>query len=340
MKTLGGILIGLVLALVLTSLAGETPLVVMDVYYRSIFGSWYDFGMTLAYMVPLLLSGLAVGLAYQAGLFNIGVEGQLTVGALAAAACGIVFADLPKPFAPILAIMAAAAAGALWAAIAGWLLVKRGAHEVITTIMLNFVAAGLASHVTLEWLRNPDSQSPETAIVGPGFRTPAFAIFDDAPLGWWIFFALALAVFLGILLRRAVVGFEWRVAGQSAETAQAQGMSVGKLKFAALAAAGAIAGTAGLQDVFTYAERFRLGFSPGYGFLGIAVALLVGARPFPMILSSFLFAALYKGATDLEFETAFVTKEFAVIIQGMMLLFAAAGGLWTRRPQKQEKAAR
>lgn len=330
MKTVGGILVGLLLALVLTALAGETPLTVVDVYYRSVFGSWYDFGMTLAYMVPLLLSGLAVGVAYRAGLFNIGVEGQLTIGALAAAAAGILFADVPKPFAPILALVVAAGAGALWAAIPGLLLVKRGAHEVITTIMMNFVAAGFASHVTLEWLRNPNSQNPETALVGEGFRVPAFPIFDDAPLAWWIFYALILALSLGLVMRRAVLGFEWRVAGRNPEAARAQGMEVAKLKFAALAAAGAIAGTAGLQDVFTYAERFRLGFSPGYGFLGIAVALLVGARPIPMILSSFLFAVLYKGATDLEFETEFVTKEFAVIIQGMMLLFAAAGGLWTR----------
>src|SRR6185312_13181761 len=129
----------------------------------------------------------------QAGLFNIGAEGQLTMGAMAAAVVGIEFPGLPWPIAPALAILAAFAAGAAWGAIPGWLRVRRGSHEVINTIMLNFVAAGLTSWMTLYLFKNPDSQNPETRAIGAGYQLRHLSIFGDAPTSTAIFLAMAVA---------------------------------------------------------------------------------------------------------------------------------------------------
>src|ERR1043166_3515312 len=141
--------VGLMIGLAATWTAGENPMHVLRILVKSAFGSRYDLGMTLFYSTPLIFTGLSVAVAFQAGLFNIGGEGQLTVGALAAATVGAIWPGLPWPWAPILAASAAALAGIAWGGIPGWLRARRGSHEVINTIMLNFVAAGLTSYVAL-----------------------------------------------------------------------------------------------------------------------------------------------------------------------------------------------
>ncbi len=173
--------LGLAVGLAITWAAGENPWHVFLILCRGAFGSGYDFGMTLFYSTPLIFTGLSVAVAFQAGLFNIGAEGQLIVGALGAAAVGAVWPGVPSPLAPVLAGLAAVLGGALWGAIPGWLRARRGSHEVINTIMLNFVAAGLASYVALYLLKNPDSQNPETRPVGPGYLIHQFGVFGGAP---------------------------------------------------------------------------------------------------------------------------------------------------------------
>src|SRR5580765_1828976 len=153
--------LGLALGLGVTSIAGEKPWHVLTIICRSAFGSTDNIGMTLFYATPLVFTGLSVAVAFHAGLFNIGAEGQLTLGALAAAGVGAVWPGLGSPVAPVLAGVAAVLVGTLWGAIPGWLRARRGSHEVINTIMLNFIAAGLASYVALSLLKNPDSQNPE-----------------------------------------------------------------------------------------------------------------------------------------------------------------------------------
>src|SRR5439155_8911021 len=153
---------GLCLGLAVTWIAGENPCHVFKILCLGAFGSPYDFGMTLFYATPLVFTGLSVAVAFQAGLFNIGAEGQLTLGALAAAAIGALWPRVPSPLAPILAGFAAILCGTVWGGIPGWLRARRGSHEVINTIMLNFIAAGLASYVALYVLKNPESQNPET----------------------------------------------------------------------------------------------------------------------------------------------------------------------------------
>src|SRR5882762_176724 len=152
--------LGLAAGLVVTWTAGENPWHVVQILWKGAFGSRYDLGMTLFYSTPLIFTGLSVAVAFHAGLFNIGAEGQLTLGALAAAALGASWPRCPALLAPLLAVLATILAGAMWGAIPGWLRARRGSHEVINTIMLNFIAAGLSSYVTLYMLKNTETQNP------------------------------------------------------------------------------------------------------------------------------------------------------------------------------------
>ncbi len=340
LQPLLAVALGLAAGLAVTAIAGENPLHVAAILGRSAFGSRYDFGMTLFYATPLALTGLAVAIPLQAGLFNIGGEGQLTLGALACAATGVVFPGVPWPLAPILATLAAVFAGGLWGAIPGWLRARRGSHEVINTIMLNFVAAGLASWVTLYVLKNPDSQNPETRAVGAGYLVSHLGFFGDAPVSTALFLAIAVAVLCWFLLSRTVAGFELRAVGQSEPAARAAGVDAGRTRILAMALGGALAGLVGVGEVLGNAGRFKLGFSPDFGFVGIAVALLARGRPLGVLAAALLFGALHKGAADLDLETENVTRDLSLILQALVILAVAADGLWdwlARRPPSRKK---
>ena len=168
-RSLIGLLIGLLLGLGVAMISGENPFTVLQVIVNSAFGTRYDLGVTLYYATPLVFTGLSVAVAFHAGLFNIGAEGQLTLAALAAAATAMLFPDLPPIIAPIFAMSCAFAVAGIWGWIPGWLRVRRGGHEVINTIMLNFVSAALVSWAVTGFLQNPEVQNPETRVVPPAY---------------------------------------------------------------------------------------------------------------------------------------------------------------------------
>jgi len=328
--------LGLALGLAVTRIAGESPWHVLQILWKSAFGSGYDFGMTLFYTTPLIFTGLAVAVPFQAGMFNIGAEGQLTLGALAAAVVGALWPALPWPVAPVLATAAAILAGMIWGAIPGWLRAKRGSHEVINTIMLNFIAAGLASYVTLYLLKNPDTQNPETRQIGNGYLIHQFGVFGGAPVSLALPLAIVAAVFVWILLWRTVLGYEMRAVGQSEPAARAAGINSGRIRIIAMSVAGGLAGLVGVGEVLGNAGKFRLGFSPEYGFIGIAVALLGRNQPVGVVAAALLFGALHKGAADLDLETEHVTRELSLILQALIILSVSADGLWSWMKKKGE----
>lgn len=330
------VVLGLSLGLLLTAVAGENPWHVLQILVKSSAGSRYDLGMTLFYATPLMLTGLSVAFALQAGLFNIGAEGQLTMGALAAAIVGVTFPGVVWPWAPLLAGIAAFLAGGFWGFIAGWLKAKRGSHEVINTIMLNFIAAGLASWLTLYVFKNPESQNPETGPVGAGYLIRQLAFFGDAPLSTALFVAIAAAVLMGVFLSRTVFGFELRAVGQNESAARAAGIKLGLVQMATMFLAGGIAGLVGVGEVLGNAGKFRLGFSPDFGFMGIAVALLGRGRPAGVAAAALLFGALHKGASDLDFETENVTRDLALILQALVILSVSAEGVWDWFKKRRE----
>lgn len=330
------VVVGLCLGLAVTWIAGENPWHVFNILWLGAFGSPYDLGMTLFYATPLVFTGLSVAIAFHAGLFNIGAEGQLTLGALAAATVGAVWPQCPRIVAPLLACLAAIFAGTVWGAIPGWLRAKRGSHEVVNTIMLNFVAVGLSSYVTLYLLKNPETQNPETRSIGDGYMIHQFALFGGAPVS----LALPLAIFsagcVWFFLAKTVWGYELRAVGQSESAARAAGISAANVRIMALSLAGALAGLVGVAEVLGNAGRFKVGFSPEYGFMGIAVALLGRNHPLGILPAALLFGALHKGATALDLETEHVTRDLSLILQALILLSVCAEGLWSWMAKKQK----
>lgn len=323
------VILGLMLGLGVTALAGENPWHILKVLGRGAFGSGYDFGMTLFYATPLVFTGLSVAMAFHAGLFNIGAEGQLNLGALAAAAVGAMLPNLPGFLAPVLAGLAAFLAGSLWGFIPGWLRARRGSHEVINTIMLNFISAGLCSYVALYLLKNPDSQNPETRPVGPAYLIHQFAIFGGAPASLALPLAMVVSILVWLLLWKTTLGFEIRAVGQNEAAARAAGIETGRIRIIALSLAGGIAGLVGVAEVLGNAGKFRLGFSPEYGFLGIAVALLGRNHPAGIVVAALLFGALHKGSADLDLETEHVTRDMSLVLQALIILAVSAEGLWS-----------
>ncbi|MFN7455491.1 MAG: ABC transporter permease [Pseudobdellovibrionaceae bacterium] len=328
MRAFFGFLFGLCLSLVLVAWIGENPLFVLEVLYRSAFGSKYDLGLTLFYTTNLIFTGLSVAVAFRAGLFNIGAEGQLHFAAIMTAWLGISFATLPMGIALPLAFLAATGFGFLYGLVPGVLRAYRGSHEVIVTMMMNFVAAGIASYLTLNVLKNPDSQNPETAPVGLGFFDPArdltHQFFDGAPVNYTLWIALLLALLVFLFLSQTTAGYRLRAVGLNAASARFSGIDSQKMQMLAMGLAGALAGFVALNEITGSAGKYRIGFSADYGFVGIAVALMARNHPLGILVSAFLFGALQKGAADLDFETELITRDFARVIQGIVILFVTA----------------
>jgi simple sugar transport system permease protein len=322
-------ILGLSLGLIVTWIAGESPWHVLAILWKGAFGSRYDFGMTLFYSTPLVFTGLSVAMAFHAGLFNIGAEGQLTMGALAAGAVGALWPRVPWPLAPLLATIAAIIVGMAWGAIPGWLRARRGSHEVINCIMLNFIAVGLSSYVALYLLKNPDSQNPETRPVGAAYSITHLSAFGEAPVSLALPLAIIVAVLVWVFLWRTALGFELRAVGQNEQAARAAGINTSRIQIIALTLAGGLAGLVGVAEVLGNAGKFKVGFSPEYGFIGIAVALLGRNRPFGIVAAAILFGALHKGASDLDLETEHVTREVSLVLQALILLSVSAEGLWS-----------
>jgi ABC-type uncharacterized transport system permease subunit len=332
MRRLIGLVVGLSVALLITLFAGENPFHILAILFKSAFGSMYDLGLTLSYTTPLIFCGLSVAMSFHAGLFNVGAEGQLTIAAVTAAAIGILFPQIPFPLAPLAAFVAAILAGGLWGFIPGWLRAIRGSHEVIITIMMNFIAAGLASWLALKVIPNPNSQNPETAMVGANYLFKDYdliaKIFPDTPANASLGIAILLAVIMWIFIWKTTMGFELRAVGSNPEAAKRAGISQKKILMVTLAISGMLAGCVALSEVLGSAGQYRVGFSPDYGFIGIAVALLANNNPIGIIFAAFLMGALHKGAADLDLETTTITRDFSRIIQSLIILGVAAQAYW------------
>jgi ABC-type uncharacterized transport system permease subunit len=330
-----GALLGLAISLGLCWVAGESPIRILKILFESGFGSPYDFGMVLFYSAPLFLTGLAVAIPYRAGLFNIGAEGQLTVGAMATAA---VAASGFHPASSWIAISVATSAGflagALWAALSGVLKAKRGSHEVITTIMMNFIAAGVTSYFCLYVFKDPSSAQAETSAIQEWFKIRPWAYFNGAPMGGLLLFLLALVVGIHFWLKRSVLGYELTAVGENEVASELYGISKTRIWITSMMLGGGIAGSVGMIEVLGNAHRFKMGFSSDYGFVGIAVALVARGNILGIIPAALLFGILQKGAASLDLETDKVTRDLSYLIQGFIILGVAAEGLWAGLERK------
>lgn len=338
-RSLLGFCFGIFLSLIVTSLAGENPIHILQVLVQSAFGSSYDIGLTLFYTTSYIFTGLSVAVAFHAGLFNIGAEGQLTMGVLAAAWVGAVFPNIPYPFAPILAITAAVIFGAVWGFIPGWLRAYRQSHEVIVTMMLNFIAAGIANYVVLNLIKNPNSQNPESALVGPGYYLAPHDwvqnIFTDSPANLSLLIAIVLAFTTHFILQKTRFGFELKASGSSDEASHFSGIESKRIRVLAMTLSGALASFVALNEILGSAGRFRIGFSVDYGFVGIAVALMARSQPLAILASAFLFGVLQKGASDMDIETMYITRDFGKVLQAILILSVVTFYYWNTQKVKQ-----
>jgi simple sugar transport system permease protein len=293
--------------------------------YRALFdsslGSQRALARTLVQSTPLILVGLSVALAFKAGMFNIGGAGQLIVGAMAAAWIGITF-DLPQIVHLPLALVAGIIGGAIWGGIVGFLKARTGAHEVITSIMLNFVALRLLDYaLSTDTFRRPGRSDPISPEMPTSVRLPEPVDSFQVHLG----FVIALLVAWGAwwLLQRTTIGFRMRAVGANAKAARYAGMGVAATTVLSMGIAGGLAGLGGTTILLGSTPRLTGGFFSSVGFDAIALALLGRASPIGVVGAGLLFGALQAGSTGMQAQTS-TPIDIIFVIQALIILFVAA----------------
>lgn len=342
------ILAALVSAIVLLAI-GQSPWEALKVMVEGALLSPSGWGYTLYYATSFIFTGLAVVVAFHAGLFNIGGEGQAQLGGLGVALCCLFIPWPHWTIALLAATVAAAAFGAAWAAVPAWLQAKRGSHIVITTIMFNYIAAALLIYMLVEVLKPAGQMDPASARFPAEVGLPhfneipglswMFYRYDDAgvlkltkdglpqtskvPANVTFFIALLGAVFVWALLWQTKLGFEIRSFGKSQKAAAYAGISAFKITMIAMLLSGAFAGLMAINNVMGQAERLLQNSAEGAGFIGIAVALMGRNHPLGVVLAAILFGFLYQGGAALGLNTT-IPIELRIVVQGLVILFTGA----------------
>jgi len=330
-------LVNLFLALAIAGLIvlgmGENPLTALRFLVFGAFGYVEGIGYTLYYTTNFVFTGLAVAVAFHARLFNIGGEGQAYIGGLGVGLVCLAFDDtLPLLLIVPLSIAAAAVFGAAWAYIPAYLQAKRGSHIVITTIMFNFIAAALMVYLMVNLLIKPGQMSPESREFAPGAWLPFLhetmgwigIEMARSPLNLSFVWALVCCVLVWVFIWHTRWGYEIRAVGGNETAAVYAGIRPTRIIILAMCVSGALAGFVGVNEILGVHHRLLLNFTAGYGFTGIAVALMGRNHPVGILLASLLFGALYQGGAELAFEIPTITRELVVVIQGLVILFSGA----------------
>ena len=326
-------LLNLLLALAITAglmlATGNDPAVALKALAVGSLGSADAIGYTLYYATDMAFAGLAVAVAFQGGLFNIGAEGQATLAGLGVALVAMGGEAWPAALLLPLAMLAGAACGAACGAVPGWLQARRGSHIVITTIMFNFLAASLVVYLVVNVLIAPGSMSPETRRFTAAADLPSLSALgfpSSAPVNFSLPLALLAAGAVWLLVWRTPWGYALRVMGESAEVARYAGIDPARMTVLAMALSGALASGIAVNELLGAQHRLLLGFTGGYGFTGIAVALMGRNHPAGVLLAALLFGALTQGGAELAFEAPDVPSEIVVLIQGLVILLTGALG--------------
>ncbi len=325
------VVLGFVVGAICIIIAGSNPLVAYAALFKGSLGSVTSFGETLYKMTPIVFTGLSVALAFRCGLFNIGAEGQYIAGSIASIVTGWVFKDMPGIILIPMILIMGIFAGGVWGGIAGFLKARFGVHEVITTIMLNYIALHTSNYLVRTVL------NPETLI--PGSIREAFTVpipeqakllklnailpqftYSSAHIG--IFIAIAAAILIYFILFKTTIGYEIRSVGFSPDAAEYGGISKQKNTILAMFIAGGLSGLAGAVQVtgLIYSVN-QVSMMPGYGFTGISVALVGVNHPLGVLASGLLFGILDNGARQMQL--AGIPKEITGIIQAVILIFIA-----------------
>ncbi len=321
-------LIGPVAALVLTLIVGSVfiiaigkdPFLIYNKLFLESFSTSYGIGQILFKATPLIFTGLSVAFAFKAGLFNIGAEGQLSIGAFLTAWAGFTFTSLPGFILIPLCILAGFLGGALWGYIAGYLKARFGSHEVINTIMLNFIALALVNYLVNNVYFVP--ATVRTPQIAPQAELSTFSeitgLFKGSPFNISIFLALFCCVLFFAVFKFTKFGYSLRVLGANRFAAEYAKMNISRLTIYTMLIAGGLAGLVGSNFVLGYKNYFELGFSEGIGYIGIAVALMARNNPAGIILAAVFFGIIEYGGLTIN---TLVPKELVTMLQAIIIIF-------------------
>ncbi|MBN2286794.1 MAG: ABC transporter permease [Tissierellales bacterium] len=338
------IVLGFLVGAIFIIASDNSPIVAYQALFQGSLSSFSSFGETLYKTTPILFTGLAIAVAFRTGLFNIGAEGQYIVGAISAVAAGWYFQGLPHLPLIIAIVISGALAGALWASIAGFLKAKIGVHEVITTIMLNYTALHLSNYIAKavlnpQVLEGTEKKAHTVSLTDAGKLTKLNEIipqFEYSSAHTGIFIALAMVFVIYILLFKTSIGYELRSVGKNPDAAEYGGINKTKNIIISMAISGSLAGMAGAVQVAGLLYKVsQTPNMPGYGFDGIAVALVGQNHPIGIIFSALLFGILSNGSRKMQI--AGIPKEIIGIIQGVIIVFVAADQM-SKILEKRKKA--
>ena len=325
------ILTALIVGGIIIKVVGGNPFLAYQGLIEGSLGSKKALSETAVWATPYIFAGLAVALAFKGGLFNIGAEGQLAVGAVFSALVGYALPEwlgfpLPIYIHLPLAIIVGMLMGGVWAAIVGALKAYTGGHEVINTIMMNYIALNTTSYLLNGVMKDksPTNVIARTPLIAASARIPA--IFDGLRVHWGFVLALFVAAFIWWLLNKTTLGFEIRTVGANPDAAKYAGINVKRTIIVTMLLSGMLAGLAGAIEVTGLNYRHQLGFSIGYGYDAIAIALLGRSHPLGVVLAAILFAAMRNGSTRMQLLTQ-MPVDLISVIQALILLFVAADAI-------------
>lgn len=319
------------------SMNRENPVEVYTVVFAEALGDREGWGEVLYRATPLIFTGLAVAFAFQCGLFNIGGEGQMVMGGFATAWFGFTFTGLPGFILVPICILMGAAVGAIWGAVPGFLKAKLGVHEVVNTIMMNWIAVALIQYLTKVY-KEPLDMIPQTAEIADAAKLSRLSKYVDflfpsyVHLNTSIFVALIAVVALAYLLKRTKIGYEIRAVGLSPAAAECAGINVARNTILAMAISGAAAGLVGVNQVMGDKHRFLYEIFEGKGFDGIGVALIGKNNPYGVVLGALLFGVLEFGGFSASVQSGGrVPREIIMILKAIILIFVVISGEITKR---------
>jgi simple sugar transport system permease protein len=304
----------------LIAIAGVSPLKAYSVLFTESLANYYGFSNTLTKTAPLLLTSLGILVALKAGQFNIGGEGQIYMGGLGSALVGLYLHGLPLVIHVPLALLGGFLLGGLWGFIPGYLKAVRGVNEVITTLLLNYIAQNLVSYLVSSPMKDPDAPTPYSALIDPSAQLPIILPQTQTHAG--ILLGVLVTIILWVVFARSPLGYQIETVGQNPIAARYAGISVERTIMLVMALSGGLAGLAGSGEVMGLKYRLFENFSPGYGFDAIAIAFLSRGNLAGVLLTSLFFGALRGGANVMQ-RSAGVPVTVVYAIQGLTVLFIA-----------------
>lgn len=323
------LLSALLVAALVIYLLGESPIESMGILINSAVVNPEGLSYTLFYASTFIFTGLAVSIAMQAGLFNIGAEGQMYFAGLGLTLAMLAFdSSLPMWILIPAGMIGAALFGALWAFLPGYLQAKRGSHVVVTTIMFNYIAGALMNTVIVKYLVPVGEQNPASRAFSAAAEMPRlnqwFPVLGETPLNISFFLAIIALVIYGVMVSRSSWGFKLRATGLNKHAAHYAGVRISKMIITVMLISGALAGLGSVNSIMGSTHYLSLNFVGGAGFVGIAIALMGRQHPVGIFLSAVLFGALIQGGFDLSLEKQNIPPETFIFIQGLIILFCGA----------------